>query len=58
MTDPAPTWYDVLGVDRTAPTDDIRAAWQAAVAGLDPTHARFRSLSEAASVLLDPARRA
>jgi Mce-associated membrane protein len=51
------TWYDVLGVEPTANSDQIRSAWRAAVAELDPTDRRFRVLSEAAEVLLDPARR-
>ena len=53
-----PTWYDLLGVDRDASTDEIRAAWKAQVADLDPTDRRFASLSEAAAVLLDDDRRA
>jgi Mce-associated membrane protein len=51
------TWYDVLGVEPTASTDEIRAAWRAAVADLDPTDRRFRVANQAAEVLLDPARR-
>jgi len=51
------TWYDVLDVESTATTDQIRAAWRAAVADLDPTSRRFRLYNEAAEVLLDPARR-
>jgi len=53
-----PTWYDLLDVEPTASTDEIRAAWKAAVADLDPTDRRFRTLSEAASVLLDEKKRA
>jgi Mce-associated membrane protein len=53
-----PTWYDVLDVDPTASTDDIRAAWQRLVADLGPTDRRFRVVNQAAEVLLDPARRA
>jgi Mce-associated membrane protein len=52
------TWYDVLGVEPTASTDQIRAAWRAAVADLDPTDRRFRVANQAAEVLLDPERRA
>jgi Mce-associated membrane protein len=52
------TWYDVLGLDPTATTDEIRAAWRAAVADLDPTDRRFRVANQAAEVLLDPGRRA
>lgn len=53
----SPTWYDLLGVDRGASADEIRAAWKAEVADLDPTDRRFRTLSEAAAVLLDEERR-
>lgn len=52
-----PTWYDLLDVDRTASAAQIRAAWKSAVDGLDPTDRRFRTLSDAAAVLLDPAAR-
>ena len=54
----APTWYDVLDVGPSASTDEIRTAWKAAVADLDPTDRRFQRLSEAAAVLLDDERRA
>ncbi|GAA1956950.1 hypothetical protein GCM10009798_15400 [Nocardioides panacihumi] len=54
----APTWYDVLDVEPSASTDQIRTAWKAAVADLDPTDRRFQRLSEAAAVLLDDERRA
>ncbi len=54
----SPTWYDVLGVDRTATPEEIRAAWRAAIAELDPSDPRFRAQNEAAEVLLDPHRRA
>jgi Mce-associated membrane protein len=50
--------YDVLDVEPTASTDEIRAAWRAAVADLDPTDRRFRLYNQAAEVLLDPAQRA
>ncbi len=53
-----PSWYDVLGVDDDATTDEIRAAWQESVAGLDPTDRRFKQRNRAAEVLLDPERRA
>jgi Mce-associated membrane protein len=52
-----PTWYDLLGVERDAPTDEIRAAWREQIADLEPGERRFRSLNEAAEVLLDPDRR-
>jgi Mce-associated membrane protein len=53
-----PTWYDLLGVAPDASTDDIRSAWKSAIADLDPGDRRFRTLNEAAEVLLDPSRRA
>jgi Mce-associated membrane protein len=53
-----PTWYDLLGVEPDASADEIRAAWKAAIADLDPGDRRFRALNEAAEVLLDPERRA
>ncbi len=53
----SPTWYDLLDVPRDASTDEIRAAWRAQVADLDPGDRRFDSLNRAAKVLLDPAER-
>ena len=53
-----PSWYDVLGVDETASTDEIRAAWEESIAGLAPTDRRFKQRTRAAEVLLDPDRRA
>jgi Mce-associated membrane protein len=53
-----PTWYDLLGVEPTASADEIRAAWKAAIADLEPGDRRFRTLNEAAEVLLDADRRA
>ncbi|CAB4771390.1 unannotated protein [freshwater metagenome] len=53
-----PSWYDVLGVEPTADAAEIRAAWRAAIADLDPTERRFRSLNQAAEVLLDEQSRA
>jgi Mce-associated membrane protein len=50
--------YDVLDVEPTSSADEIRAAWRASVAELDPTDRRFRVYNQAAEVLLDPARRA
>ena len=52
------SYYDLLDVDPGASADEIRAAWRGAVADLDPTDRRFRALSTAAEVLLDPGRRA
>ena len=54
----APTWYDVLGLERGASPDQVRAAWRSSIADLDPGDRRFRSLNEAAEVLLDRDRRA
>lgn len=51
-------WYDLLDVDPTATAEDIRAAWKAAIDGMDPTDRKFRVFSQAAAVLLDPDRRA
>jgi len=53
-----PTWYDLLGVGQGASAEEIRAAWKAGIADLDPGDRRFRSLNQAAEVLLDPDRRA
>lgn len=55
---PAPSWYDLLGVAPDASVDEIRAAWRAQIADLDPTDRRFAVLNQAAEVLLDPTRRA
>jgi DnaJ domain/PASTA domain len=65
------TWYDVLGVLPDAPPEDIRAAWQARTAALEPPALagappdvrsaadRARQVvSEAWEVLADPAARA
>lgn len=52
-----PSWYDLLGVDQDASADEIRSAWRAAIADLDPSDRRFRSYNQAAEVLLDPASR-
>jgi len=53
-----PNWYDLLDVEPTATSDEIRAAWRGAVADLDPTDRRFRVYNRAAEVLLDDDRRA
>jgi len=57
-TSPMANLYDVLDVEPTSTPDEIRAAWRAAVAELDPTDRRFRVYHQAAEVLLDPRRRA
>lgn len=55
---PQPSWYDLLGVAPDASPDEIRAAWRAGIADLDPTDRRFVALNQAAEVLLDADRRA
>lgn len=53
-----PSWYDVLDVDPGSSTDEVRAAWRAGIADLEPGSRRFASLNAAAEVLLDAQRRA
>ncbi|GAB3024840.1 hypothetical protein GCM10011376_10540 [Nocardioides flavus (ex Wang et al. 2016)] len=53
----APTWYDLLDVPRDATSADVRAAWKAQIADLEPGDRRFDALNRAAKVLLDPAAR-
>ncbi|MBZ5735227.1 DnaJ domain-containing protein [Nocardioides sp. TRM66260-LWL] len=53
-----PSWYDVLGVEPDATPEEIRTAWQAQIGALGPTDRRFRTLNQAAEVLLDPDQRA
>lgn len=53
-----PSWYDVLDVDATATSDEIRAAWRSGIADLEPGSRRFQTLNQAAEVLLDERRRA
>lgn len=53
-----PSWYDVLDVEPTATSEQIRDAWRAAIADLAPSDRRFRLANQAAEVLLDPDRRA
>lgn len=53
-----PTWYDLLGVDRTADAEEIRAAWKQGIADLEPGDRRFDTLNRAGKVLLDPRARA
>ena len=36
----APTWYDLLDVPRDASTEDVRAAWKAQIADLEPGESR------------------
>ena len=57
-TPTGPSWYDLLHIGPDAATDEIRAAWRAGIADLDPTDRRFGALNQAAEVLLDPERRA
>ena len=40
------TWYDVLGVLPDAPPEDIRAAWQARKAALQPAAQRAQAPAE------------
>ncbi len=54
----SPSWYDLLDVAPTSSDDEVRAAWKAAIADLEPTDRRFQTLNKAAEVLLDPVRRA
>ena len=54
----APTWYDLLDVSRDASADEVRAAWKAHIADLEPGDRRFDALNRAAKVLLDPGARA
>ncbi|GAB3989325.1 DnaJ domain-containing protein [Nocardioides marmoraquaticus] len=54
----APTWYDVLGVERDASAEEVRAAWRAATDRAEPGSGQFRAANEAAETLLEPARRA
>ena len=51
-------WYDVLDIDPAASDDEIRSAWKAAIAELDPTDRRFRVFNQAAEVLLGADERA
>ena len=53
-----PSWYDLLDVAPDASESEVRTAWRAAVADLDPTDRRFAVYNQAAEVLLDPRRRA
>lgn len=58
MSTPVPSWYDLLGVAPDAPAEEVRTAWRAQIADLDPTDRRFAVLNQAAEVLLDAGRRA
>lgn len=53
-----PSWYDLLDVPPDATEDQIKSAWKAAIADLDPTDRKFRVYNQAAEVLLDSPRRA
>ena len=48
----SPSWYDVLDVDHDASADEVRAAWRAGIADLEPGSRRFAALNAAAEVLL------
>lgn len=54
----APTWYDLLDVPRDASAEEVRTAWKAQIADLEPGDRRFDALNRAAKVLLDPSARA
>jgi Mce-associated membrane protein len=60
MATPSPTWYDVLGVERDATPEQIKAGWRAATDKFEPGSGsgQFRMLNDAADVLLDPVKRA
>jgi Mce-associated membrane protein len=60
MTGSGPSWYEILGVRRDAPPEEIKAAWRAATDKFEPGSgtSQFRLFNEAADVLLDPGRRA
>ncbi len=53
----APSLYDLLDVEPDASSADIRAAWRAAIDGLEPGDRRFRAFNAAAETLLDDERR-
>jgi curved DNA-binding protein CbpA len=63
---PGPDLYQLLGVTRSAPREDIAQAWRFRARAEHPdsrpgdaaASARFRALAEAWHVLSDPARRA
>ncbi|RNL61133.1 hypothetical protein EFK50_17325 [Nocardioides marmoriginsengisoli] len=55
-----PSWYDILGVERDATPEQIKAAWRAATDKFEPGTgaSQFRLFNEAAEVLMDPEKRA
>ncbi|MCZ4499494.1 MAG: hypothetical protein JWQ74_2047 [Marmoricola sp.] len=55
----SPTWYDLLGVERDASAEQIKAAWRTATDRFEPGQGgtQFRMFNEAADVLLDPDKR-
>ncbi|HWU21360.1 MAG TPA: hypothetical protein VN088_07545 [Nocardioides sp.] len=53
----SPNLYDLLDVEESASAEEVRAAWKAAIADLEPSDRRFRAFNDAAGVLLDPAKR-
>lgn len=52
------SWYDLLDIAPDATEDEVKSAWKAAIADLDPTDRKFRVYNQAAEVLLDAQRRA
>lgn len=55
-------YYEVLGIEKGTPPDEVRAAWQRATKAVHPdkggTSALFRLVQEAGETLTDPAKRA
>ncbi|QIK74429.1 J domain-containing protein [Nocardioides piscis] len=52
-----PSWYDILDIEPSASPEEVRAAWRAGIADLEPGSRRFQTLNQAAEVLLDEQRR-
>jgi Mce-associated membrane protein len=50
--------YDLLDVDESATTEEIRGAWKSAIDDLTPADRRFRAYNDAAEVLLREEKRA
>lgn len=55
-----PTWYEILGVERDAGPEQIKAAWREATDKFEPGTgtSQFRMFNDAADVLLTPDKRA
>lgn len=52
-----PNLYDLLNVAESSSPEQIRAAWKAAIADLDPTDRRLQAYNDAGAVLLDAEKR-